>query len=197
MELREWEARYRSRERPREDFAPEPTALVARVAGGLPARRALDLACGSGRNALWLAQQGWKVTAVDGAQAAIEVLRERASRLGVTVDARVANLEKWDYRIEPGAWDLICICYYLQRDLFAAAQRGLAPGGVIISVVHISDPGEPATEHRLLAGELPAYFAGMEILHHFEGQPQDPAHHRAVAEVVARRQPASIALSRD
>jgi SAM-dependent methyltransferase len=189
MEIRKWEERYRSRERPREDFAGEPVALVARVAGGLPAGRALDLACGTGRNALWLAQQGWQVTAVDGATAAIKALLGRADELGVTVDARVANLEQWEYRIEPEAWDLICICYYLQRELFAAAQRGLVPGGVIISIVHISDPGAPATEHRLLAGELPAYFEGMELLHSFEGQPTDPAHRRAVAEAVARRRP--------
>ena len=172
---------------PTEDFATEPVALLARVASDLPAGRALDLACGTGRNALWLAQRGWKVTAVDGASAAIETLCDRARDLGVSVDARVADLEKWEYTIEPEAWDLICICYYLQRDLFEAAKRGLAPDGVIISIVHISDPGEPATAHRLLAGELPAYFADMEILHHFEGQPDDPAHRRAVAEVVARR----------
>jgi tellurite methyltransferase len=151
------------------------------------AGRALDLACGTGRNALWLAQRGWKVTAVDGASAAIAVLLGRARELGVAVDASVADLEEWEYRIEPEAWDLICICYYLQRDLFEAAKSGLAPGGTMISIVHISAPGEPATEHRLLAGELAIYFRDMEILHYFEGQPEDPAHRRAVAEVVARR----------
>jgi hypothetical protein len=58
---------------------------------------------------------------------------------------------------------------------------------VIISVVHISDPGEPATEHRLVAGELIEYFRDMEILHQFEGMPNDTLHHRAVSEIVGRR----------
>jgi SAM-dependent methyltransferase len=195
MELRKWEERYRSRGRPEEDFASEPVALVARTARTLLVGRALDLTCGTGRNALWLAQQGWKVTAVDGASGAIEALQSRTGAQGLTIDSKVADLEKWEYRIEREAWDLICICYYLQRDLFEVAKRGLAPGGVVISIVHISDPGEPATEHRLLAGELAGYFRDMEILHSFEGQPDDPAHHRAVAEIVARRRAGPIADS--
>jgi SAM-dependent methyltransferase len=187
MDIQRWEERYRSKQRLPEDFATDPTALVARTAKALPVGRALDVACGTGRNALWLAQQGWKVTAVDGAPTAIEVLLGRARERGLSVEAVVANLEKWEYRIEPEAWDLICICYYLQRDLFEVAKRGLAPGGVIISIVHLSDPGDPATDHRLVSGELAGHFRDLEILHHFEGQPNDPAHHRAVAEVVARR----------
>ena len=111
----------------------------------------------------------------------------RAREMGLAVEAEVADLEKFEYCIEPAAWDLICICYYLQRDLFEVAKRGLVPGGVIISIVHLSDPGEAATEHRLLAGELAGYFRDMEILHQFEGQPNDPTHQRPVAEIVARR----------
>ena len=187
MDIPSWEERYRSRERPAEDFASAPVPLLADTAKLLPPGRALDLACGTGRNALWLAERGWTVTAVDGAPTAIEILRRRAHDRGLTVDARVADLERWEYRIEPEAWDLICICYYLQRDLFDVAKRGLAPGGIIISIVHVSDPGEQATEHRLLAGELAEYFRELEILRHFEGQPNDPAHRRPVAEIVARR----------
>ena len=187
MEISSWEERYRSRERPREDFAVAPVPLVAETAKHLPPGRALDLACGTGRNALWLAQHGWSVTAVDGAPTAIEIVRRRAGEGGLVVDARVADLERGEYQIESSAWDLICICYYLQRDLFERAQRGLAPGGVLIAIVHIAGPGEPPTAHRLRPGELKAYFRGWEILHHYEGKPNDPAHQRLVAEIVARR----------
>jgi SAM-dependent methyltransferase len=187
VEIDEWNERYRSRERPGEDFATEPIPLVARVASDLPPGRALDLACGTGRNALWLAQQGWRVTAVDGAQVAIDALLDQASKLRVTVDAKVADLEKSEYSIEPEAWDLVCICYYLQRDLFEAVRRSLLPGGVVISIVHISDPGEPPTEHRLLRGGLDEYFQGWQILHRHEGDPNDPAHRRSVAQIVARK----------
>lgn len=187
MEVRSWEERYRSRERPDEDFATVPVPLVAETAKRLPPGRALDLACGTGRNALWLAWLGWTVTAVDGAPTAIEILRRRASLGGLAVDARIADLERREFQIEPSAWDLICICYYLQRDLFESAKQGLAPGGVLIAIVHIAAPGEQPTHHRLGPGQLAPYFRGWEILHDYEGQPNDPAHQRPVAEIVARR----------
>jgi tellurite methyltransferase len=187
MEISQWDARYRSRARPEEDFADAPVPILAEAAKLLPPGRALDLACGTGRNALWLAQFGWKVTAVDGAPAAIEILLRRVAERGLSIDARVADLERWQYPIESAAWDLICISYYLQRDLFEPAKLGLAPGGVLVALVHISEQNEQPTQHRLKSGELLAYFRGWEILHQFEGRPNDPAHHRAVAEIVARR----------
>lgn len=193
MDIASWDERYRSRERAREDFATEPVPLVADAASKLQPGRALDLACGTGRNALWLAEHGWKVTAVDGAAAAVEILRRRAQERGLSIDARAADLEKREFRIEPEAWDLICISYYLQRDLFERAKRGLAPGGVLVALVHIAEPGEEPTLHRLAPGELPRYFGDLEILHHREGWPLDPIHKHAVAEIVARRPGASSA----
>ena len=187
MEIRAWEERYRSRERPAEDFATAPVPLLARTAAQLPPGRALDLACGTGRNALWLARQGWSVTAVDGAPTAIEILRRRAHEQGLAVDAKVADLERGEFQIESSAWDLICICYYLQRDLFEPAKSRLAPAGVLLAIVHIAAPGEQPTNHRLGPGELAEYFRSWEILHHYEGQPSDPAHLRPVAEIVVRR----------
>jgi SAM-dependent methyltransferase len=186
MESHVWEERYRSRERPEEDFATAPVPLLVHTAKQLPPGRALDLACGTGRNALWLARQGWKVTAVDGSPTAIKILQRRATLGGLAVDASVADLERGEYKIEPSAWDLICISYYLQRDLLESAKRGLA-AGVLIAIVHIAAPGEQPTNHRLGPGQLAAHFRDWEILHHFEGQPNDPAHQRPVAEIVARR----------
>ncbi|HKW96230.1 MAG TPA: class I SAM-dependent methyltransferase [Bryobacteraceae bacterium] len=187
MDLRGWNERYRSGERPAEDIEAAPTPLVIETAKKLTPGKALDLACGAGRNALWLAEHGWSVTAVDGAQAAIEIVRRRASERSVTVDARVANLENNEYQIEPSAWDLIVMSYYLQRDLFEPAKRGLKPGGTLIAIVHTTEPGEEPNYKRLRPGELKVFFQDLEILHHYEGKPNDAAHHRGVAEVVARR----------
>ena len=187
MDLRGWDQRYRSGERPAEDLEAAPAPLVIETASQLAPGKVLDLACGAGRNALWLAEHGWRVTAVDGAPAAIEILRHRAAARGVQVDARVADLEKGEYRIEQSWWDLIVMSYYLQRDLFEPAERGLAPGGVLVAIVHITESGEEPTYKRLPPGELRVYFQGWEILHSYEGKPSDPAHRRAVAEIVARR----------
>jgi SAM-dependent methyltransferase len=186
MELAGWEERYRTGHRA-EDRETSPTPLVLETAARLVPGTALDLACGAGRNALWLAAHGWSVTAVDGALSAIGILRERARERGLPVDARVADLEKEGFRIERSAWDLILMCYYLQRDLFAPALEGLVPGGMLVAIVHIAEPGEEPTAHRLRPGELPEFFRGCEILHHREGRPRDRAHQRPVAEIVARR----------
>src|SRR5512132_4179511 len=101
----------------------EPTRLLAETAIHLKPGRALDLACGSGRNAVWLADHGWRVTAVDRSPISIPA-----------VDSHVADLEKHEYAIEPAAWDLIVVSYYLQRDLFEPVKRGLKPGGVALVI---------------------------------------------------------------
>jgi tellurite methyltransferase len=186
MDLRGWDERYRSQQQP-EDLEAAPARLVFETAKPLPPGKALDLACGTGRNALWLAGHGWNVTAVDGAPAAIDILQHRAASAGVMLDARVADLEKGECIIERAAWDLIVMSYYLQRDLFEPAKRGVVPGGIVLAIVHITEAGEEPTYKRLRAGELRAYFDGWEILHAYEGKPADPAHQLAVAEIVARR----------
>lgn len=178
MDLRGWDERYRLQT----DIGP-PTPLVVEIARGLKPGRALDLACGAGRNARWLAEQGWTVTAVDGSRAALDLLTARNPE----IDARVADLEKHEYAIEPDSWDLIAICYYLQRDLFEPAKRGVVPGGVVIAIVHIPGPGEGLTPFRLAPGKLAAYFRDFEILHSYEGPPRDPVHHNRVAQIAARR----------
>jgi tellurite methyltransferase len=159
-----------------DDAAPVP--LLIEIARRLKPGRALDLACGAGRNALWLAEHGWSVTAVDGSPAAIELVRER----GPHIDAHTADLEKGEYAIEPAAWDLIVISYYLQRDLFEPAKRGVVPGGVLLAIVLLGEGRFSAAP-----GELRRYFSGWEILHDREGDPGGSAQHRAVAEIVARR----------
>jgi tellurite methyltransferase len=187
MEIRDWNERYRLRERPEEDFDAAPTPLVVASASKLVPGKALDLACGTGRNAIWLAEHGWEVTAVDGAPAAIEMIRTRATERGLKMNAVVANLEKGEFQIEPSHWNLIAMCYYLQRNLFEPAKRGVAPGGILVAIVHVNEPGEPDGAHRLRPGELEKYFAGWEILHRYEGKANDSAHRRAVVEIVARR----------
>jgi SAM-dependent methyltransferase len=179
MELHGWDERYRT-----QPGNGTVTPLLGRIASTLVPARALDLACGAGRNALWLASRGWQVTAVDGSNAAIEILSKR----NPTIDARVADLEKHEYTIQPDSWDLIAMCYYLQPDLFEPAKRGVVPGGIVLAIVHIPEPEDPKmTPFRLAPGELVRYFEGFEILHQYEGPSSDPAHKRWVAEIVARR----------
>jgi tellurite methyltransferase len=152
-----------------------PSPLLVETAGKLKPGRALDLACGTGRNAIWLAEQGWQVTAVDRSPITIP-----------TVDTHVADLEKHEFPIGKARWDLIVVCLYLQRDLFKHIKRGLRPGGIAIVIVHLIEPGHEQSRFSVQPGELAKYFEGWEVLHYYEGKPHDPEHQRWVAEIAAR-----------
>jgi len=152
-----------------------PTPLLVETARKLKPGRALDLACGRGRNAIWLAEHRWQVTAVD-----------RTPITLPTVETHVADLEKHEFAIAEASWDLIVVCYYLQRDLFEPIKRGLKPGGVVLVIVHLVEPGHEESRFSVQPGELAKYFEGWEILNYNEGKPRDPEHKRAVAEIVAR-----------
>jgi SAM-dependent methyltransferase len=153
-----------------------PTPLLLETAQKLKPGRALDLACGRGRNAIWLAEHGWEVTAVDRSPIAIP-----------GVDTHTADLEKHEFPILESAWDLIVVAYYLQRDLFEPVKRGVKPGGVALVIVHMFEPGHEQSRFSVQSGELAKYFQGWEILHYYEGKPHDPEHKRAVAEIAAAR----------
>ena len=184
MNLPDWNERYRLGERSARRDA-SPTRLVEEWAGRLRPGSALDLACGAGRNAGYLANLDWDVTAVDGASVAIELLRSYHPG----VQGVVADLAAGQFRIEPQQWDLILTAYYLQRDLFPAIQAGVRPGGFVFSIAHLPEPGEEPNYKRLTPGELREYFAGWEILHYYEGASRDPLHRRPVAEIVAQKKP--------
>lgn len=156
-----------------------PAHLLVEFAAKLAPGDALDLACGSGRNALWLAERGWRVTAVDRSEEAIAGLRGK-------VDARVADLEAGEFTIQESAWDLIVMSHYLQKDLFEPAKRGLRPGGLAVIIVHLLEPGHESSRFSLHPGELAGYFEGWDILHHREGKPVHNPDGRAVAEIVVR-----------
>ena len=179
MEIRGWDERYRS-EGVKHSTA---TPLLVEIASKLKPGKALDLACGTGRNAVWLDENGWQVTAVDGSASAIEILHRQCP----AVDARVADLEKHEFPIEPASWDLIVVAYYLQRDLFEPVKLGLKSGGVALVIVHMVELGYEQSRFSVQPGELAKYFDGWEILHSYEGKPRDPEHKRAVAEIVARK----------
>jgi SAM-dependent methyltransferase len=184
LSIQEWDRRYRAGEQCFET----PSALVETFASGLPAGAALDLACGPGRNALYLAERGWQVTAVDGSAVAVDLLRERARQKRLIIDARVADLERGEFNIPPAAFDLICDCYYLQRSLIPQIEHGLRPGGTAIVIVHLAGADQPqGTPTRAMPGELRSYFDGWKILHYYEGRPHESCHQHAVAELVARK----------
>jgi SAM-dependent methyltransferase len=131
-----WDERHAARD-PIESHEPDPS--LAALFAGLAPGRALDLAAGDGRNAIWLASQGWVVTAVDFSIVALERARRSAVAGGVDVDWMLADLIEW--RPEPRSFDLVAVMFlHLPRDerrpVYAAAADAVAPGGLLLVAGH-------------------------------------------------------------
>jgi SAM-dependent methyltransferase len=162
-------------------FTPVP--LLVEVAEMLSPGRALDIASGPGRNALYLAGLGWNVVAVDASGTATGILRERAAAARLSIETHQADLEAGAFAIEPAVYDLIYDFFYLQRNLFPQIREGVRPGGVFTAEIHLrEDDG-----HRFVLepGELRAEFAGWKILYYSEAP--RAGHSRATARIIARR----------
>jgi tellurite methyltransferase len=176
-----WDARYRERG----TLAGPPSDWLATNQALLRGTRALDLACGTGRNALFLAGLGFTVDALDISQVAIEALRRLPG-----VNARTVDLEREP--LPAGGYDVVVLINYLQRDLFAGAAAALAPGGVLVAETvtraHVEQLGRSFDERFVLEpGELRHAFAGLEVLRYEEGVVQRSGRARAVAAIVAQR----------
>jgi SAM-dependent methyltransferase len=120
-------------------WSRDPNRFLVAEAADLSPGRALDLACGEGRNAIWLAERGWRVTAVDFSEVAIAKARERAAQDGSEVDFHCLDL--LDYEPEPGSYDLVLVLYLQlpaaeRRLVLGRAASALAPGGNFLLVGH-------------------------------------------------------------
>jgi tellurite methyltransferase len=187
----DWDERYGRGEH----VIKEPMPLLVSTVNELRPGRALDLACGPGRHAIFLAERGWRVTAVDASKVGIELAKTLAQLRGVEVDWRVADLERREFEIEPEAYDLVCVFYYLQRDLFPQIRAGVRPDGLAVAAIHMTDDDPEVKEmnpaYLLGPGELHAEFSGWEILHDYEGASTEEGHRRRTAEIVARKRQAA------
>lgn len=136
MDSAAWDERYAGNDLV---WSATPNQFLEAESADLAVGRALDVASGEGRNALWLASRGWRVTAVDFSAEGIATGRRRADEVGVEVEWIVADVVEWIP--EPGAFDLVAICYLqLPAEPLATvlghASRALAPGGTLVAVGH-------------------------------------------------------------
>ena len=143
MDATGWDHRYDASDLV---WSATPNAVVARETADLPPGRALDLASGEGRNAIWLAERGWRVTAVDfSAVATARARRLAQERLGADadrVDAVTADLMTWSPA--PAGADLTVLAYLQlaapeRRHAHRLAASALAPGGTFLLVAHHTD----------------------------------------------------------
>jgi SAM-dependent methyltransferase len=165
MDAPAWDRRYAHQDLL---WSEEPNRLVAAELEQLPPGRALDLASGEGRNALWLAGRGWRVTAVDFSSVATERARRLAAARSLDLETVVADVVSWDPPAR--AFDAVIIAYlHLPADdlstVLAGAAKALRPGGVLVVVGHdvtnlsegVGGPQDPEILHTpdRIAGALP------------------------------------------
>lgn len=169
---------------PPAEWLIENGELIAALPEGA---RALDVACGGGRNAMHLARMGMRVDAVDVSDHAIDTLSEAALAEDLSITARRIDLER--EALPAGPYDLIVVINYLQRELFGEIKRALAPGGLLLAETDVSGEGVPARiseRFTLEPGEMHAACAGLEILASAEGWAERGSGQRHVASIAAR-----------
>jgi tellurite methyltransferase len=128
---------------------------------------ALDLACGRGRNAVFLKENGWSVIGIDIAPPTIDGIETRALDLE----------ENRPLSFDDDAFDMVCIIHFLHRPLFAEGRRVTRPGGLVVSAIHtVRSTMNP--KYTVAIGELRSLFADWQILVDREDE---------IAEIVARK----------
>lgn len=148
MEAAHWDERYREKDRL---WSAGPNQFVSEDLSGMEPGTALDVACGEGRNAVWLAEQGWRVTGVDFSGVALQRAADAARDRNVEVEWIRADVTEWS---PEGAFDLVLIAYVhfpgrAWTELVRRAAGWVAPGGHLYLVGHdvatagVSGPPDP------------------------------------------------------
>jgi SAM-dependent methyltransferase len=143
VERDDWNERYAGTELV---WTASPNRFLVAEAEALTPARALDLACGEGRNAVWLAERGWRVTGVDFADVALAKATRLAAARGVEVEWVDADVRAWEPPAE--AFDLVVLLYLQlpadeRRVVHERAAAAVAPGGTLLVVAHhATNPAE-------------------------------------------------------
>lgn len=187
-----WDERYSE---PGFAYGTEPNEFLAAVAGRIPAGPVLSLGEGEGRNAVYVAGLGHRVVAVDQSEVGLAKARRLAADRDLTIETICAELGV--YPVEPGAWAGIVsiFCHLPSRvrvELYAAAVRGLRPGGILVLEAYspkqigrgTGGPQDPDMTVSL-AG-LVEELAGLEFVHarELDREVREGAYHTGVASVV-------------
>lgn len=185
---RNWEERFRNGSYPTD---PQPSRVLESVVEAVPSGRALDVATGTGRNAVFLAEAGFRVDAIDQSRAGLRQARDRARDRGV--DDRIewiqADAESFPY---PSAtYDVVTISFYRVSDRFTAIKRALAPGGILFvqhRLLSTNQDRDGTTERfRYASNELLHACLDLTVLYYDERtEPREDDTPRSVVRIVAR-----------
>jgi len=183
-----WDERFRGKGFA---FGKEPNPFLKKQIHLLPKGKTLDIAAGEGRNAVFLAQQGFDVDAVDISGVGLKKAQKLAGEIGVKINTLFADLNT--YQIEKEKYDLIANLYFLRRSLIPKIKRGLKKGGRVIFETYILEQRNIGTEgpkdpkYFLKPNELLRLFKGFHILYYREGIFKEGGRRKAVASLIAEK----------
>ena len=183
-----WDTRYREQKL---DLNQGPNTILKKYPHLLPKGKALDLAAGEGRNAVFLAEHGFEAEAVDISPIAISRARKLAKARGVRIQAIAADLD--GYSIPKGEYDLILNFYFLDRRLVPRIKNGLKKGGVVVFETYTTEQkklgtgGPGQTQYLLKPNELIRLFRGFHVLFYREGVFREGGKRRAIASLIAKK----------
>ena len=183
-----WDERFRGKGFA---FGKEPNPFLKKHIHLLPKGKTLDIASGEGRNAVFLARQGFDVDAVDISEVGLKKAKKLAGEIGVKIDTTYADLNT--YQIEKEKYDLIANFYFLRRGLIPKIKKGLKKGGWVIFETYTLEQKNVGTEgpkdpkYFLKPNELLRLFKGFHILHYREGIFKEGGRRKAVASLIAQK----------
>ena len=183
-----WDQRFGRRE-----FAlgKKPNSFLKKHIHLLPKGKALDIATGEGRNAVFLAQNGFAVDAVDISPRGLMKARKLAREKGVKVKALLVDLDR--YQIEKDRYDLIVNFYFLKRRLIPRIRKGIRKGGRVIFETYLVEHralatgGPRQTKYFLKPNELLMLFKDFRVLFYREGIFREGGRRKAVASLIAEK----------
>ncbi len=184
-----WDKRYRER---KPDLNRGANTILKKYLRSLPKGKALDLAAGEGRNAVFLAEHGFEAEAVDISPVAMSRARKLARARGVRIKAMAADLDT--YRLLPGRYDLVLNFYFLDRRLIPRIKKGLKKGGMVVFETYTTEQkklgtgGPGQTQFVLKPNELLRLFRGFHVLFYREGVFREGGKRRAIASLIAQKQ---------
>ncbi len=166
----------------------EASPFLVENIGLLPKGRALDIAMGSGRNTIYLAEMGFDAWGVDISKEAVKTALDRAKSAGVKIHALVADIETDNYLINKNTYDVIICFNYLHRPLIPGIKEGLKEGGIVVYQTYTVDQvqfGKPSNADFLLRhNELLEMFRDFRCLRYHEGITDNK---KATAGIIAQK----------
>lgn len=183
-----WDERFRAGESPN----PDPSRLLRAYVDALPDGRAMDVATGTGRNATFLASEGYEVDAIDRSEVGLRVAREHARERGIADRIEWIRADVPTYAFPTATYDLVTISFYRAVDRFPDIKEALTPGGVLFVEHHLRSADSPEAgpsgdRYRFAANELLHTCLDLTVLH-YEERTESRADGRSatVSRIVAR-----------